>query len=314
MKFLESEITEDREGYSRFHVIPAPMESSVSYGEGTSAGPKAIIDASDQLEAWDQLQPQDQCDHGDCMAPLNFGIHTTEPVDCKGDPEVVLKRIEDKVTRVLSFKVIKPDNIAVNAVPVLLGGEHTVTLGALRALRKHLAEQSGIMDKPFGIIQIDAHADLRNSYQGSHLSHACVMRRAVDDLGIPLFQLGVRAVSHEEVMFRKEHSIHFIDARQLYLRGIPDNFIPDGFPEKIYITLDVDGLDPSVIRATGTPVPGGIGWHDTLTLLEKSIAGREVVGFDVVELAPIRGDHASDFAAAQLTYSVMGMVQRLGII
>lgn len=312
MKFLESEITEDREAYSRFHVIPAPMESSVSYGEGTAVGPKAIIDASDQLEAWDQLQPQDQCIHGDCgcMDPLSFGIHTTEPVDCKGDPEAVLKRIEDKVTRVLSFKIIKPDDIAVNAVPVLLGGEHTVTLGALRALKRHFAGQS----KPFGIIQIDAHADLRNSYQGSHLSHACVMRRAVDDLGIPLFQLGVRAISHEEVKFRKEQGINFIDARQLYLRGIPDNFIPDGFPEKIYITLDVDGLDPSVIRATGTPVPGGIGWHDTLTLLEKSIAGREVVGFDVVELAPIKGDHASDFAAAQLTYSVMGMVQRLGII
>ncbi|MBF0467464.1 MAG: arginase family protein [Desulfamplus sp.] len=233
----------------------------------------------------------------------------------------------------------------VSAVPVLLGGEHTVTLGALRAIKKHLIYTSGTVhidpsckspagdsgtipiepsgtiavqssvntaNAPFGIIQIDAHADLRDSYEGSRLSHACVMRRAVEDLGIPLFQIGVRAISHEEVIFRSENKIPYIDARDIYLKGIfPDSFLPAGFPLKIYITLDVDGLDPSVIRATGTPVPGGIGWHDTLTLLECVIKGREVVGFDVVELAPVKGDHASDFAAAQLAYSVMGMVKRL---
>jgi len=308
LKFLESEIVEDRENLSIFHVIPAPMEFSVSYGGGTASGPQAILEASDQLEAWDDSQGLDLVSQS--------GIHTTLPVDCKGDPETVLKRIENSVTRALSF----------NAIPVLLGGEHTVTLGALRALKNHLAAPSGtthasysshpyhldaLEPQPFGIIQIDAHADLRDSYEGSRLSHACVMRRAVDELGIPLFQLGVRAISSEEVSFRREQKIPFIDARELYLKGLPENLLPAEFPEKIYITLDVDGLDPSVIRATGTPVPGGIGWHDTLTLLEKSITGREVIGFDIVELAPVKGDHASDFAAAQLTYSVMGMIQRL---
>lgn len=287
------------------------MELSVSYGGGTASGPQAILEASDQLEAWDDSQGLALVTH--------YGIHTTLPVDCTGDPETVLNKIESAVTRALSF----------NAIPVLLGGEHTVTLGALRALKKKLSEPCGstihtslsthtspfgpddINSQPFGIIQIDAHADLRDSYEGSRLSHACVMRRAVDELGIPLFQLGVRAISSEEVSFRKAQKILFIDARELHLKGLPENLLPAEFPEKIYITLDVDGLDPSVIRATGTPVPGGIGWYDTLTLLEKSIRGRKVVGFDIVELAPAKGDHASDFAAAQLTYSVMGMVQRL---
>ncbi|MBF0203301.1 MAG: agmatinase [Desulfamplus sp.] len=306
--FLASEIIENREEFSLFHVIPAPMESSVSYGNGTAAGPQAILNASDQLEGevWDYLLPLEQTDDKGSTkltgsAPLELGIHTTAPVNCHGCPEMILDRIESAVTRALSF----------NAIPVLLGGEHTVTLGALRALKKALVKQTGIMHKPFGIIQIDAHADLRNSYEGTQLSHACVMRRAVDELGIALFQLGVRAICKEEALFRREENIPFIDARELYLKGVPDTLLPEGFPEKIYITIDVDGLDPSVIRATGTPVPGGIGWHDTLTLLGKSITGREVIGFDVVELAPVDKDYASDFAAAQLTYSVMGMIQRL---
>ncbi|MBF0257253.1 MAG: agmatinase family protein [Desulfamplus sp.] len=341
------------------------MESSVSYRGGTSAGPHAILDASNQLEAWDSSQG---------LAVIHdCGIYTARPVDCNGEPETVLERIEKLVARTLQFKPITVNNIPVSSVPVLLGGEHTVTLGALRAIKKHLIQTSGdvqvepsvntanavnissVVDNasaPFGIIQIDAHADLRDSYEGSRLSHACVMRRAVEDLDIPLFQIGVRAISHEEVIFRSEKKIPFIDAREIYLKNLiakhlhipsvyphlsadypdlpskilsstttsscysssdifSDSLLPAGFPEKIYITLDVDGLDPSVIRATGTPVPGGIGWHDTLTLLECVIRGREVVGFDVVELAPVKGDHASDFAAAQLVYSVMGMAKRL---
>ncbi|MBF0302945.1 MAG: arginase family protein, partial [Desulfamplus sp.] len=244
---------------------------------------------------------------------------------------------------VISDNKVASDNTPLNAIPVLLGGEHTVTLGALRALKKYFIKSSANCDSkdsttnldsasyssnqsaalgniraPFGIIQIDAHADLRDSYQGSGLSHACVMRRAVDDLNIPLFQIGVRAISYEEVIFRSQKNIPFIDAKDIYSYGVKaicdsDKLLPVDFPKKIYITLDVDGLDPSVIRATGTPVPGGISWYDTLTLLEKIIKIREVIGFDVVELAPVEGDHASDFAAAQLTYSVMGMIQKYNI-
>lgn len=350
MKFLESSIFKDREKEenSLFHVIPAPMELSVSYGSGTAGGPQAIIEASDQLEVWDNFQAsrdiESYLEQYDSV--LRSGIYTAPPVDCKGEPETVLGRIEEVVARALSFNQVASENqaasenTALNAIPVLLGGEHTVTLGALRAFKKYFIKSStnydskdsttnldsasyssnqssalGNIRAPFGIIQIDAHADLRDSYQGSGLSHACVMRRAVDDLNIPLFQIGVRAISYEEVVFRREKNIPFIDAKQIYLHGVKalcdsDKLLPVDFPKKIYITLDVDGLDPSVIRATGTPVPGGLGWYDTLTLLEKIISKRDVVGFDLVELAPVEGDHASDFAAAQLIYSVMGMVKK----
>ncbi|MBF0389177.1 MAG: agmatinase [Desulfamplus sp.] len=314
MRFLESEIVQDKygEGRSLFHVILAPMEISVSYEKGTALAPDAIIEASEQLEAWDNSQS--------VAVIRESGIYTALPVDCDlpnncDDPEIILGRIEDAVTRALSFSPILVDGLQKSVIPVLLGGEHTVTLGALRAIKKHLIKEFGeVQNGEFGIIQLDAHADLRDSYQGSRLSHASVMRRAVDDLNLPLFQIGVRAISQEELMVRKERKIAYIDPKDIYIKGAQaslfENPIPSDFPKKIYITLDVDGLDPSVIRATGTPVPGGVGWYDTLILLEKIIASREVVGFDVVELAPIKGDHASTFAASQLAYSVMGMIQR----
>ena len=298
--FLASEVVENRKAFSRFHVIPVPMEKSVSYGGGATLGPLAILEASQQLEAWDGLS-----------TPMDEGIHTSEAIECiHASTDTILKKITAAVTEVLD----------IGAVPVLLGGEHTITLGALRAINHHLGKARFVQSSPeasFGIVQIDAHADLRAEYEGDPFSHACVMRRAIDELQTPLFQLGVRAICHDEMNFRKRmgEKITYIDARDIYLRGlesngIPEKILPETFPGKIYLSIDLDGLDPSVIRATGTPVPGGIGWHDTLTLLERCIDGREVIGFDVVELAPMAGDHASDFAAAQLTYSVMGMIQR----
>ncbi|WP_022669397.1 agmatinase [Desulfospira joergensenii] len=282
LNFLGEEGPETRPDRSFFHVIPVPMETSVSYGPGTAAGPGAILEASQQLEAWD----------GESV-PMDRGIHTTPAVGCSGSTEEILSRVESRVSRSLSM----------GAVPVLLGGEHTVTLGALRALKAR-------EDQDFGIVQFDAHADLRETYQGDRFSHACVMRRALDDLDLPLFQIGVRALSYGEHELRRERNIPGLGPGAVHRGEIPDPLLPPGFPKNIYISFDVDGLDPSVIRATGTPVPGGIGWYDALMLLEKSIFGRQVKGFDVVELAPVPGDHASDFAAARLVYAVMGLIRR----
>ena len=279
--FLASEC-EMREADALFHVLPAPMEQSVSYGAGTTHGPRAILEASQQLEAWDGLS-----------MPLSLGIHTKMPVLCDGSAQEIVQRIENACTGILSS----------GKIPVVLGGEHTVSLGALRAVVKQYGR--------IGVVQIDAHADLRDQFEGSKYSHACVMRRAVEELHTPLFQCGVRALSQEEELFRQSQpTISHLDARDLAFSGISPQVLPPDFPETIYLTVDVDGLDPSVIRATGTPVPGGLSWYQCLTVLGQAMKGRHVVGFDVVELAPDQTDHASSFAAALLVYSIMGMIQR----
>lgn len=283
--FLESESGE-QEGHKRtdalFHIIPVPLEQTVSYGGGTAMGPAAILEASQQLERWDGFSE-----------PITAGIDTGPCIDCSGDITVILGRIEKAV-----LAIVERDKI-----PVVLGGEHTVSLAPIRVL-------AGRYSEPIGIVQLDAHADLRESYEGSPFSHACVMRRALEECGCRLFQFGVRAMCRAEVEYRSAHGIDHLDGRAIAGANLADFALPADFPHNIYLTLDVDGLDPSVIGATGTPVPGGPGWYQTLTFLERVIAGRNIVGFDLVELAPRSGDHGSDFAAAQLVYSVMGMICR----
>jgi agmatinase len=183
---------------------------------------------------------------------------------------------------------------------VLLGGEHTITYGALDALKEAHGE--------FGIVQFDAHADLRDSYAGNTWSHACVMRRAVENLKLPLAQFGVRALCAEEDNFRRQHGIITHDAAKLARNGLPAQPFSNDFPEKIYITFDIDALDASLMPATGTPVPGGLGWYQALDLVALVLRGRRAIGFDVVEFAPIAGLHAPNFTAAQLVYSLMGLV------
>lgn len=280
-RFLASELPESSPDACLFHVLPVPLEATVSYAGGTGKGPEAILEASDQLELWD----------GESV-PAEAGLYTWPSVDCAGPAESVLGRVSAAVERILEQ----------GGLPVLLGGEHTVTYGALAALRRRFGR--------FGVIQFDAHADLRDSYEGSPWSHACVMRRAVKDLGLPLVQFGVRALCLEEVEARAAHGVTFHDAADIARRGVPANVLPADFPERVYVTFDVDGLDPSIMPATGTPVPGGLAWYEALDLAEKAVSGRRVLGFDVVELAPVPGLHAADFAAARLVYALMGLVQR----
>ncbi len=280
--FLDSESEGRDASQPLFAVIPVPLEQSVSYIGGTAQGPAAILAASQQLEAWDGLS-----------LPIDTGIITTPAVDCHGRIEGVLKRIEEAVQAVVNRR----------ALPVVLGGEHTVSLAPIRVLAQSCPE-------PIGIIQIDAHADLRASFEGTPFSHACVMRRALEECGCALMQFGVRALCHEEVAFRQEWRVQHLDGRAIPDQNLKRFALPGNFPKNIYLTIDVDGLDPSVIPATGTPVPGGPDWHQTLTFIERVVAGRTVLGFDLVELAPRDGDHRSDFAAAQLVYSVMGIIAR----
>ena len=281
-KFLASEYPQSAPEQAGFHIIPVPLEQSVSYGAGTAHGPEALLTASQQLEAWESG-----------LTPGESGFYTAPPVDCSGPIEGVIDRIEAATAQALACK----------ALPVLLGGEHTVSLGALRALAKQ-AQSTG---EPFGIVQFDAHADLRSSYEGSPYSHACVMHRAVADLGLPLVQFGVRDFCREEAEVRKAHNVTHYDAYFMARVGLPELPLPDGFPQRIYITFDVDAFDASLMPATGTPSPGGLSWREAQFILERCVEGRQVVGLDVVELAPIAGLHHCDFTAAKLTHLLMGL-------
>ena len=278
--FLESELGKTQAQNCLFHVIPAGYEASVSYGTGTAKGPSAIIGASQYLELFDGAS-----------VPADKGIYTFPPLDCEGPVEEVLSRIEKAVSASLESKKI----------PAILGGEHTVSVGAFNALKK--------LDKPIGIVQFDAHADLRDTFEGSRFSHACALHHAVE-FGFSLFQIGVRSLSSYDLSYRREKSLAHLDADRLFRQGIPSPLLPVDFPENIYITFDVDGLDPSILPATGTPEPGGLLWYQAMDMLQSIILGRNILGFDVVELAPMPYHHASDFTAARLVYNIMGMIER----
>ena len=277
--FLGSELTHPQPEDAMFHVLPVPMEASVSYGGGTRLGPKAILEASWQLEAWDGRG-----------IPLEKGIFTHAPVDVTGDAADVVDRIA-AATRAI---------VEMGGFPVVLGGEHTVTYGVIKGL---LA--AGIAD--VGVVQVDAHGDLREAYEGNPYSHASVMKRIVD-MGVPLFQLGVRAISVEEIEYREEFGIGYLDADVLVSQNITSFALPEDFPSNVFFTLDTDGMDPSVFPSTGTPVPGGLGWYQTLALFDSIVSQRRAIGFDVMEFAPIEGFHAYEFAMAQLIYKFMGAI------
>jgi len=283
--FLASEYPPAAPEDALFHIIPAPLERTVSYGRGAAGGPEAILEASQQLEAWDGYS-----------CPGALGIHTAPTVDCGGDIETALGHIAQSIRGALVH----------NALPILLGGEHSATLGALRALKERYGH--------FGIVHIDAHADLRPHYQGTIYSHASVMCRAVADMGLRLAQFGVRDICLEEMQIRRDFNVHFLDAPELVRTGLPTALLPENFPEAVYISFDVDGLDPACIPATGTPVPGGLGWYDALEIVARCVNNRKILGFDVMELAPLPELRASDYTTARLVYHIMGILERNAVL
>lgn len=274
--FLDSELSGDERGAdARFHVIPVPLERTVSYGSGTVGGPAAILEASDELErlcaGWE---------------PCAQGIHTLPSVDCDGPLPEVMERIATTTEGV----------VKAGKLPVTLGGEHSLSYGAVMGVARALGQ-------PIGIVQIDAHADLRIAYQGEKHSHASVMHLLAEE-GVRLAQFGVRALCPQEAESRVQNNVFFVDAEELVTGNIHAVDLPEDFPELVYVSFDVDGLDPSQMPATGTPVPGGLQFYQALHLVENALKGRRCVGLDVVELAP-NGDAAWDFTAAQITYRLM---------
>lgn len=257
-------------------VLSVPYEGTVSYGGGTGKGPEAIIKASPNMEFYDwDLDAE----------PLDAGIYTLPALKVKGlPPEKMVKAVENKYEELLKK----------NKFVVMLGGEHSVSCGVIQPLKKRY--------KDISVLQWDAHADLRDTYEGTPYSHACAARRFYDG-GFFLTQVGIRSLSKEEAGFIKRED----------LRG--NIFTPQEFDVKkiigrlkknVYISVDVDGFDPALVPATGTPEPGGLSWQNFMDLMRAVFAKKNVVGCDVVELAPIAGHKVSDFVAALAAYKMIG--------
>jgi len=265
---------------ARFAVLPAAYEGSVSWGKGASRGPAALLEASRYLELWDEELGAET---------HRVGIATMPEVRSEARPADFLPQLEEAYDRAMEG----------GRVVAMIGGEHSVTLAGVRGcLKRH--------DR-LSVLQLDAHADLREEYEGSRFSHACVMRR-VSEVS-PIVQVGIRSLSPEEVPLTSSGRVatHFLH------EGWPDDLarqVSSRLSEEVYVTVDLDVFDPGVLPATGTPEPGGIDWVRAVALLREVASRHRIVGFDVVELAPIPGLPASDFLAAKLTYRLMGYVAR----
>lgn len=268
---------------SKAVIIPVPYEATTSYGKGTKNGPKAVLQASYQVERFDdELWTE----------PYKIGIQTTQ--DVKIEP---LAEKSDKPFQEL-YDVIKP-MVEFGKFPICIGGEHSLSLGAVRACVERFENLS--------ILQVDAHSDLRSSYEGHPYSHASVAYHLYKALPFPLItQVGIRNISQSEVawMEAEEPNIHIYWARN------QDHFnfheIVSTLSENVYLTIDVDVLDSALMPATGTPEPGGISWYHLTELIKVLCIRRNVVAADIVELAPIKGMHAPDFLVAKLLYKLIG--------
>lgn len=273
----------DESGYadSRVVVLPVPYEGTVTYRGGTRLGPQAIIMASREVELYD---PRVGCEPG-----TELGVHTLGELafDASG-PAATLDAVRQAAGRV----------VADGKFLVTLGGEHSITAPLVDVHRRRTPELS--------VLQIDAHLDLRDKYLGTPHNHACVMRRLVD-AGVPVQAVGIRNVSAEEAAFVETSGLKPVMARDVGSDGRWIRQALDGLGDAVYVTIDLDGLDPSVIRSVGTPEPGGLSWYDVLDLLAAVAAERRIVGFDCVELCPQPGDVASDFAAAVLCYRLLSL-------
>lgn len=267
-------------GSARAVVIPFGLEASVSYGSGTAAGPKAIIAASQQLELFDDEYWREPY--------KDYGIACLKPPKIKSEIKAALKQLQLIVAAVVED----------GKFPFVLGGEHSITCAAIRPFAQKY--------KDLVVLQLDAHADLRDGYRGEPFSHASAMRRVLDHGHITLVQVGIRGLCQDEANFydANRHRIHMHLGSDQARWDIEKIVAPlKGRP--VYITFDVDGLDSAVMPATGTPVPGGMSYLKALAILRRACAVGNVVGADLVEFAPVKGLHAYDFTAAALAYKML---------
>ncbi|MEC4890690.1 MAG: agmatinase [Nitrospira sp.] len=280
-------------GQAGVYVLPAPYEHTSSYILGSDRGPSAIIEASHQVEFYDEQLGYE---------PFREwkGIATATPLDLKGQVDGAA---------VDAIEAFVAPHVGTGRLLVTLTGEHTGALGAIRAHAKRYPDLC--------VVQIDAHGDLRQAYEGNPFSHASVMARVVDD-GHPLVQVGIRSICQEEVQRIKStdriatfFAASILDPSGPY-EGKASRWVPEvvaACKGPVYLTFDCDGLDASIIPALGTPEPGGLGWYDTLHLITALANGPGIVGMDISEIAPIDGFVAPQFSIARLIYRMLGRIK-----
>lgn len=277
----------NEEKYSNFQsarivVFPIAYEGTVSYGTGTSAGAMAIIDASRNMELYEEETDSEV---------YKIGIHTIEEFQPLATPETMMNAVYQKSKGLVSS----------GKFLCMLGGEHSVSAPVIRA---HVEKYHNL-----SVLQIDAHADLRDSYDGTPHSHASVMARVVKDMRIPSVQVGIRSISAEEARSLEED----LPTKIFWAKDIVgrtdwiDNAV-NSLTDNVYLTIDIDGLDPSLVPTTGTPEPGGLGWYETLKLIKTLAKKKRIVGMDLVEFSKTDNSTAPAFLCAKLIYKALAYI------
>ncbi len=276
------------EEYSSFKkakavIMQAPYDRTTTYIHGAANGPEAILEASRYMERFDDELNQET---------FKMGIHTMDPLAIKDlSSEAMVDKIYAQTLELLKA----------NKFPVILGGEHSVTIGAVKAFKENYSNLS--------VLQLDAHNDMRDIYFGSKLNHGCVARRISEIC--PIVQIGTRSMSKEEKDYLSTDvgsKVKTVSVYDILEQPMWKDSVSNSLGDSVYITIDLDVFDPALVPATGTPEPGGLGWYEALSLLKEVAKDKKVVGFDVVELCPIKGSIRSDFLAAKLIYRLLGYV------
>jgi len=283
--FLGSEITSDY-NTAQVAILPIPYERTTTYRKGCENGPTALLTASHQLECYDDELQQE--------VTAGVGIYTHPAIaDTRQQPWMSAEQML-QVTQQTVESLITDDKFV-----IAIGGEHGITPGVVAAYQQ-------TQSQPFTVVQIDAHSDLRNEFEGSIYNHACAMRRIFDQ-GIPTVHIGIRSLCQEEADLIQRHQIPVIWAREI---ATQENWIEQALAaittDKVFLTIDLDGLDPSLMPGVGTPEPGGLNWYGLTAFLKRLFLTHDVIGCDVMELAPLKDSVVSEYTAAKLTYKLIG--------
>jgi len=285
LPFLGAEVAAEYDA-AKVVILPIPFEATTTYRRGCENGPAAILDASQQVEYYDD-------DHDREL--WTVGIHTHDAIADTRNNALMPSEEMLRVTQATVSKLLADHKFVIS-----LGGEHSITTGIVEAYRQ------ANPGEPFTVVQIDAHGDLRHEYEGSIHNHACVMRRVVD-MGLPTVQIGIRSLCKEEADLIREQQLTVIRAREIALQSDWMERAWAGIKtEKVFLTIDLDGIDPTLMPGVGTPEPGGLHWFALLVFLQRVFETHDVIGCDVMELAPIADSVVSEFTAAKLVYKLIG--------